>query len=62
MDKSNYRKKAEEDSTTLRHLVHSLDESEKEMEEFYMKNKVDEFNKAKKTILQLNKKISEILK
>jgi len=56
------RKKSEEDATTLRHLVISLDESEKKLEEFYKKNKVDDFNKTKKALLQLNKKISEVLK
>lgn len=56
------KKKAEEDAITLRHLVISLDESEKKLEEFYKRNKVDDFNKTKKAVIQLNEKISEILK
>lgn len=56
------RKKIEEDASTLRHLVISLDESEKKLEEFYKRNKVDDFNKTKKVLLQLNEEISEILK
>ena len=58
----NSRKKIEEDVSTLRHLVHSLEESETKLEEFYKKNKIDDFNKAKKMILQLNSQISGVLK
>ncbi len=56
------RKKAEEDATLLRHLINSLDESEKKLEESYKKNNADNFNKTKKSILQLNERISGILK
>lgn len=59
---SSPRKKAEEDVSTLRHLVHSLEESEKKFEEFYRKNKIDDFNKAKKIVLQLNEKIGELVR
>lgn len=59
---SSSRKKAEEDASLLRHLVHSIEESETKLEEFYKKNKVEDFNKAKKAILQLNEKMSEILR
>jgi hypothetical protein len=55
------RKKAEEDASLLRHLINSLDESEKKLEEFYKKNNADNFNRTKKAIFQLNEKISEIL-
>ncbi|MDD5699839.1 MAG: hypothetical protein PHH00_01440 [Candidatus Nanoarchaeia archaeon] len=59
---SSSRKKAEEETSLLRHLVHSIEESERKLEEFYKKNKIEEFNKAKKAIIQLNEKMSEILK
>lgn len=59
---SSSRKKAEEDASLLRHLVHSIEESERKLEEFYKKNKIEEFNKTKKAIIQLNEKMSEILK
>jgi len=62
MAESSSRKKAEEDASALRHLVISLDESEKKLEEFYKRNKVDNFNKTKKAIFQLNEQISEVLR
>jgi hypothetical protein len=54
------RKKLEEDASLLRHLINSLDEAEKKLEEFYEKNDPDNFNKTKKFILHINQKISEI--
>ncbi len=59
---SSSRKKAEEDASLLRHLVHSIEESERKLEEFYRKNKIEDFNKTKKAIIQLNEKMSEILR
>jgi hypothetical protein len=56
------RKKLEEDASLLRHLINSLDESEKKLEEFYEKKDPDNFNKTKKFILHINQKISEISK
>ena len=59
---SSSRKKAEEEATMLRHLVHSLEEAEHKLEESYKKKKPEEFNKAKRIILQLNEKIGELAK
>lgn len=58
----NLKKKIEEEVLQLRQLIGSLDDSEKKLEEFYKKNNPDDLNKTKKFILQINSKISEILK
>lgn len=55
-------KKLEEDASLLRHLINSLDEAEKKLEEFYEKKDTDNFNKTKKFILQMTQKISEVAK
>ena len=55
-------KKVKEEATLLKHLVGSLDESEKKLEEFYTKKDHMNFNKAKKFIQALNSKISDITK
>jgi hypothetical protein len=55
-------KKAKEDATLLNHLVSSLDDSEKKLEEFYTKKDSINFNKTKKFILTLGNKISELSK
>jgi hypothetical protein len=56
------RKKLEEDASLLRHLISSLDEAEKKLEESYEKKDADNFNKTKKFILQINQKISDVIK
>lgn len=56
------KKKLEEDSSALKHLINSLSDTEAKFEEFYGKKDVDNFNKTKRFILHLNKKIAEILK
>lgn len=56
------RKKLEEDASLLRHLISSIDEAEKKLEEFYEKKDTDNFNKTKKFILQINQKVSDVVK
>ncbi len=56
------RGKTGEDSSLLRHLITSLDESERKLEEFYEKKDPDNFNKTKKFIISLSYKISEVTK
>jgi hypothetical protein len=56
------RKKPEEDASLLRHLINSLDEAEKKLEEFYEKKDPDNFNKTKKFILHISEKISDVTK
>ena len=60
-DKSS-KDKISEQVLQLRQLIGSLDDSEKKLGEFYKKNKPDDLNKTKKFILQINSKISDILK
>lgn len=57
-----FKKKVEEDSSMLKHLVNSMSDTESKFEEFYQKKDVDNFNKTKRFILQLNKRITDALK
>jgi hypothetical protein len=56
------KKKVQEDTILLKHLITSLDDSEKKLEEFYEKKDPDNFNKTKRFILQINHKISDVTK
>lgn len=58
---NNSKDNLEEDIVLLKQLADSLDESEQKMEEFYKKNDIDKFNKAKKFISSITDKISEIV-
>ncbi len=55
-------KKVRENALLLKHLISSLDESEKKLEEFYEKKEPENFNKTKKFILNVIDKISDITK
>lgn len=46
----------------LSQLVLSLDEAEAKLENAYGENNIENFNKAKKLILQINRKIAEVIK
>ena len=46
----------------LNQLVRALEEGESKLEEFYNKKDYENFAKAKKFILQVQKKISEVVK
>lgn len=51
-----------EDVLFLDQLVKSLEEGELMLEDSYHKKNYENFNKSKKLILQIQKKISEIVK
>lgn len=51
-----------EDISFLAQLVESLEDSEKKLEEAYKKQDVDEFNKIKKFMLEMQAQISNTLK
>ena len=51
----------QEDVTFLNHLINSLEESELKLEEAYDKKDYENFNRTKKMMLQIQKKISEIV-
>lgn len=51
-----------DDASILNQLIMSLEESESKLEAYYEKKDYDNFNKAKKFILILSKKISEVIK
>ena len=50
-----------EDMALLDQLLASLEEASKEFENDYVINDFDNFNKSKKFILNIQKKISEII-
>ncbi len=52
----------EETISLLRQLVGSMDESESRLEDFYKEKDVDNFNKTKKFIVDIENKISEALR
>lgn len=52
----------EETISLLRQLVSSMDESERRLEDFYKEKDVDNFNKTKKFIVNIENKISEALR
>jgi len=51
----------QEDVTFLNHLINALEESELKLEEAYDKKDYENFNRTKKMMLQIQKKISEII-
>jgi len=51
-----------EDIPFLNQLINSLEEAEINLEKVYFKKDYEAFNELKKTILHLQKKISEITK
>jgi len=51
----------QEDVTFLNHLINALEESELKLEEAYDKKDYENFNRTKKMMLQIQKKISEIV-
>lgn len=55
-------KKIEDDVSLLRQLVNSLDDFERKLEEYYKSNDPDNFNRAKKFVIQIHDKISEVTK
>ncbi len=52
----------EEDLSVLNQLIKSMDESKEKLEKAYDKRDHDKFNKTKKFMLEIQKKISEVLK
>jgi hypothetical protein len=50
-----------EDMALLDQLLDSLEEASKEFENYYVIKDFDNFNKSKKFILNIQKKISEII-
>jgi|TARA_Y100000310_G_scaffold340754_1_gene437627 hypothetical protein len=52
----------EEDISLLNQMVETLKEAETKLEEFYNKKDHEKFNQSKKLILQIQEKISEVLK
>jgi len=51
----------QEGVTFLNHLINALEESELKLEEAYDKKDYENFNRTKKMMLQIQKKISEIV-
>ena len=51
-----------EDVLFLNQLIKSLEETGKNLEEAYKKSNSEKFNKAKKSIIQIQKEISTIAK
>jgi hypothetical protein len=51
----------QEDVTFLNHLIKTLEEAELKLEEAYDKKDYENFNRTKKMMLQIQKKISEIV-
>ncbi len=51
-----------EDAVFLNHLIKSLEESAKNLEQAYKKTDYDKFNKSKKEILQMQEEIGNIIK
>ncbi len=51
----------QEDITFLNQLINALEESELKLEEAYDKKDYENFNRTKKMMLQIQKKISEIV-
>jgi len=51
----------QEDVTFLNHLIKTLEEAELKLEEAYDKKDYENFNRTKKMMLQIQKKISEII-
>jgi len=52
---------SKEEIIFLNQLIKSLEETELKLEEYYEKEDVDNFNGAKKMILNIQKKISEVV-
>lgn len=51
-----------EDLPFLSQLIKTLEEAESKLEEAYKKEDYEKFNRLKKFILQIQKKISEIIR
>ena len=51
-----------EEISFLNHLIKSLEESGLKLEEYYMKKDYEKFKNIKKFMLEMQKKISEIVK
>jgi len=51
-----------EDIPFLNQLVNTLEEAELKLEEAYRTKDYEKFNKSKKLMLQIQKKISEVVK
>jgi hypothetical protein len=51
-----------EDLNLLRQLVSAMEEARMKLENYYQMNDVDNFNKAKKLILQIQKMIAEVIR
>ncbi len=51
-----------EEISFLNHLIKSLEESGLKIEEYYKKRDYEKFNNMKKFMLEMQKKISEIVK
>ena len=51
-----------EDIPFLNQLVKALEEAELKLEEAYEKKDYEDFNKSKKFMLQIQRKISEVIK
>ncbi len=51
-----------EEISFLNHLIKSLEESGLKIEEYYKKRDYEKFNNIKKFMLEIQKKISEIIK
>ena len=45
----------------LKQLIDSLEQAEEKLENYHRKEDVERLNKAKRFILEINKKISEVL-
>ena len=52
----------EEDIEFLSQLIKALEEAELKLEEAYEKKDYENFNKSKKFIMQIQRKISEVIK
>lgn len=52
----------EEEVTFLNQLVKTLEEAESKLEQAYEERDYEKFNRLKKFILQIQKKISEVIK
>ena len=60
--KSGEKHLTKEEISFLNHLVKSLEESGLKLEEYYMKKDYEKFKNIKKFMLEMQKKISEIVK
>ena len=60
--KSGEKHLTKEEISFLNHLIKSLEESGLKLEEYYMKKDYEKFKNIKKFMLEMQKKISEIVK